>query len=232
VRAEHPEDTWLDGVSAGEILAAFGIAVAPAARASSAGEAAAAASGLGFPVALKAGSGAIVHKTDVGGVRLGLGSEDEVTAAYEDMAARLGANMGGAIVQRMADPGTETIVGVVQDPSFGPLVMFGAGGITAELVGDRVLAVTPVTDQDAAFMVRSLRSAPLLTGYRGAPVADLAALEDLLLRAGHLAEQIPEIAEMDLNPVIASPAGAVAVDAKMRVAPVERHPERDLRRLR
>src|SRR5207237_234751 len=159
------------------------------------------------------------HKIDGGGVRLGLGTAPEVAAAYTSMEASLGEAMGGAVVQTMADAGPEVIVGVVQDPSFGPLVMFGSGGTAVELLGDRVFRVLPLTDIDAYELVRATRGSPLLFGYRGAPPADVASLEDLVLRVGRLVDDIPEIAELDLNPVIASPAGAVAVDAKVRLAP-------------
>jgi acyl-CoA synthetase (NDP forming) len=136
------------------------------------------------------------------------------------------------MVQPMAAPGVETIVGLIHDQSFGPLVVFGSGGTSVELFEDRTLRVLPITDVDAAEVVRSLRSSPLLFGYRGAPAVDVAALEDLLVRVGRLAEDIPEIAEMDLNPVIASPSGVVAVDAKLRLAPVTIDDDPTVRRLR
>jgi acyl-CoA synthetase (NDP forming) len=196
----------------------------------SAAYAAAAAARIGGPVALKAKG--VLHKTDVGGVRLDLATPEAAAAAYEEMAGRLGGAIEGAVVQAMAEPGMETIAGAVQDPGFGPLIVFGLGGVATELLGDRALGVVPLTDRDAADLVRSLRSSPLLTGYRGSPPVDMAALEDLLLRLSVLAEQLPEVAEMDLNPVVASPSGILAVDWRIRVAPAERHPERDLRRLR
>ena len=198
--------------------------------AATAAEAAAAAARVGGPVALKAAG--VLHKTDVGGVRLGLVTPEEVAAAYDDMVARVGGDMTGALVQGMAEPGVETIAGVVRDPSFGPLVVFGLGGIATELVGDRTLGVAPLTDRDAGDLVRLLRSWPLFSGYRGAPAVDIAGLEDILLRLSVLGEQVPEVAEMDLNPVIAGPGGVVAVDWRIRIVPAERHPERDLRRLR
>ena len=137
------------------------------------------------------------------------------------MEDRLGDGMGGAVVQRMAAPGVETIVGVTQDPSFGPLVLFGSGGVTAELLADRTLRLVPMTDVDAHEVVRSLRGSPLLFGYRGQPEVDVAALEDLLLRVARLADEIPEVSEMDLNPVIVSVTGAVAVDVKIRIRPAD-----------
>jgi acyl-CoA synthetase (NDP forming) len=132
----------------------------------------------------------------------------------------------------MVDPGVETIVGVVHQEAFGPLVMFGLGGIATDLLGDRAYRILPLTDLDAHELVRSLKSAPLLFGYRGSPAANVEALEELLLRVGRMAAEIPEIVELDLNPVIVSQEGAVAVDAKLRVAPYGPRPELAHRRLR
>jgi acyl-CoA synthetase (NDP forming) len=146
--------------------------------------------------------------------------------------AAAGQEMTGAHVQAMASPGVETIAGLVRDPTFGRLVMFGLGGVAAELVGDTALRVAPLTDQDAAELIRGLRSSPLLFGYRGSTPVDTAALEDLLLRLSVLGEQLPELAELDLNPIIARPDSALAVDWRMRLAPADCNPGRDLRRLR
>jgi acyl-CoA synthetase (NDP forming) len=184
------------------------------------------------PVALKAGSGAIVHKSDVGAVRLGLDSPDAVRDAFTAMQAGLGDAMGGAVVQPMVEAGVETIVGVTHDPSFGPLVLFGMGGVAAELLRDTSLRIVPITDVDAHEAVRSLRSSPLLFGYRGAPEVDVAALEDVVIRVGQLADALPEVAEMDCNPVIVSPQGATAVDVRVRLAPPHSSPLRGLRRMR
>ncbi len=226
------EGVWLSADDAVALCSSFSIPVAQTRRAASAEEAAAAAVDLGLPVALKAASGDLVHKTDVGGVRLDLGSADDVSTAFEEMASALGEMMGGAVIQQMVPEGVETIVGVVHDPSFGSLVMFGLGGTTAELLGDRSLRILPLTDTDAHDLVRSLRGSPLLFGYRGAPPADVAALEDLLLRVGRLADELPEVAEMDANPVIVSETGAVAVDLKIRLRPVLAELPPDLRRMR
>jgi len=173
-----------------------------------------------------------VHKTDVGGVRLHLADAADVRAAYDDMHTRLGSQMGGAVVQRMAPPGTEFIVGVTQDPLFGPLVLFGLGGFTAELLADRSLRMLPLNDRDAQDLVRSLRASPLLFGYRGSPALDVAGLEDLVLRVARLAQAIPEVVEMDLNPVIVSETAVVVADAKVRCAPARMEPPGDVRRLR
>ena len=201
------------------LVAAFGVACAPTRRAATSDEAASQAVALGFPLALKAGNGAIVHKSDVGAVRLDLASVDEVRSAFDDLATRLGEEMGGAILQPMVAPGIETIVGILQDRSFGPAVLFGMGGTTAELVRDTAMQLVPVTDADAHDLVRSLRTSPLLFGYRGAAPCDTGALEDLLLRVGLIADSLPEVAELDANPVVVSPTGAVALDVKVRLEP-------------
>jgi acetyl coenzyme A synthetase (ADP forming)-like protein len=227
-----PSGTWLETDVIADLLAAYGIPLVATVGASSPEEAVATADRLGYPVALKARSGAIVHKTDVGAVRLGLDSPDSVRQAFSAMQLALGEAMGGAVVQAMADPGVETIVGVVQDPSFGPLVMFGSGGTAVELFADRAFRILPLTDLDVHELVRSTRGSPLLFGYRGAPLVDVAALQDLLLRVGRLVEDIPEISEMDLNPVIVSTSGAVAVDAKLHLIPSRARPELAVRRLR
>ncbi len=227
-----PEGGWLDTSESTALLQAFGIPVAASRHVHGADEAVAAAGQLGYPVVLKAGAPEIVHKSDVGGVVLDLSDDDAVRAAFERMHASLGETMGGAIVQETAARGVETIVGVTQDPLFGSLVLFGLGGVTAELLADRVLAIVPITDEDARRLVRSLRGSPLLFGYRGRPAVDVAALEDLILRVGLLADTVPEVSEMDLNPVVVSERGVLAVDVKIRCAPAAAPLPPDLRRMR
>ena len=140
--------------------------------------------------------------------------------------------MDGAVVQRMARPGLEVIVGITQDPHFGPLLLFGLGGVTAELLADRALRILPLTDEDAHELVRSLRTSPLLLGYRGSPALDVAALEDTILRVAQLAQDLPEITDMDLNPLIVYEHGVVAVDAKVHCAPAPDVAPPELRRMR
>jgi acyl-CoA synthetase (NDP forming) len=222
---------WLPAADVQALLRAYGIAVADTEAVADSDQAVAVAGRLGYPVALKAASPEIVHKTDVGAVRLGLGSDAELREAFERMRSDLGPAMGGGLVQAMVEPGVETVVGVVHDPLFGPLIMFGLGGVTTELLGDRSFRILPMTDIDAAELIRSLRCSPLLTGYRGSAPVDLAALEDLVLRVARLAEQVPEIAELDLNPVIATAHGVVTVDAKVRLASPPPSPESWLPRL-
>ena len=228
--AAGPDVGWLAAGKTHELLAAYGVPLVEAREVSGPEEAAEAARAIGAPVALKATGAGIVHKSDIGGVRLGLGSPDDVAKAYEDMRATIGQAMTGALVEPMVEAGVEVIVGVVHDEPFGPLVMFGLGGTTAELVQDRSFRALPLTDLDVGELVRSLRTSPLLFGYRGAPPCNTGALEDLLLRVGRLAEDVPELAELDLNPVVVSPEGAVVVDARVRLAAVVRPP--DVRRLR
>lgn len=226
------DDAWLAAEDGIALCRAFGIPVAEVRRADTADEAAAAADAIGYPVAVKSGAPELVHKTDAGGVRLGLTTAAAVRGAVEEMQIALGEGLGGVVVQPMVDAGIETIVGVTQDPSFGPLVLFGMGGVAAELVRDTALRLVPLTDVDAAELVRSLRSSPVLFGYRGAAPTDVAALEDLLLRVGRLADDVPEVRELDCNPVLVGPDGVIAVDVKVHVACAPHTPTADLRRLR
>ena len=223
---------WLDEVDTDVLLRGFGIPTVDAQRVADLDGALAAAAQIGYPVALKVGSAEVVHKTDVGGVALHLDRGDAVRRAFEEMRSKLGGAMDGAVVQRMVPAGLEVIVGVTQDPLFGPLLLFGLGGVTAELLADRSLRILPVTDEDAHELVRSLRASPLLFGYRGSPALDVAALEDLILRVAKLAQEVPEITEMDLNPVIVHEHGVVVVDAKVRGAPAPDSVPSELRRMR
>jgi acyl-CoA synthetase (NDP forming) len=210
---------WLEGDQGARLLEACGVPMLPTRGAATADEAAAVAEAVGFPVAVKARSGDIVHKTDVGGVALNLDSSEAVRAAYQTMESRLGPRMGGAVIQPMAPWGVEAIVGLASDPEFGPVVMVGLGGVMTDLLRDRAFAVPPLAPGVADAMVASLRAAPLLDGYRGAPKVDRQALVAVLERIAHVAEEIPELVELDLNPILVSPAGALVVDCKVRLAP-------------
>lgn len=223
---------WLDPIDCQRLLAACGVPVATIVPVHSPDEARDAAADARGMVALKAFGPGILHKTDIGGVVLNLATPDEAARAYEAMAARLGDDMAGAVVQPMVSGGVELIVGVVQDPSFGPLVMLGTGGTAVEVIEDRAFRILPLTDLDARELIGSIRGARLLDGVRGAPPADRAALEDVLLRVARLADELPEVAELDLNPVVARADGSLIVDARVRIAPVEAHPEHGVRRLR
>lgn len=212
-----PDGGWLPAEGVDDVLDAIGVPTAATASVEGPDEAARAATRIGFPVALKATGPGIVHKSDAGGVRLGLASEEEVIDAYRSMSRRVGGAMTGATVQQMAGPGVETIVGVVHHALFGALVMFGMGGIATELLGDRAFRILPVTDLDGAELVRSLRTSPLLFGYRGSPPAAVHAVEDVIQRVARFAAEVPALTELDINPLIVSPAGVVAVDARIRV---------------
>ena len=206
-----------------ELLAAYGIPVAETVPAADAEEAARVAAALGFPVVLKAVVPELVHKTDAGGVRVGLTTPVEVaTAAVEMMDAITralpDAHHAGFLVQRMVTGGRETIVGMSRDPAFGPLLMFGLGGIYVEALQDVVFRVAPIQALDAHDMVRSIRGIALLDGIRGAPHVDFAALTDVLLRISQLTIDHPEITELDVNPLLTFSNGVMAVDARVIVA--------------
>jgi acetyl coenzyme A synthetase (ADP forming)-like protein len=230
--AAQRDGVWLDAGATAELMKSFGVPIASARVVGSADAAARAASELGFPVALKAAAGTLVHKSEAGGVAIDLRDAAAVRDAFDAMRAKLGATMGDAIVQEMAPPGVETIVGITQDPSFGPLVLFGMGGVTAELLADRALRIVPMTDEDAHSLVRSLRASPLLFGYRGRPAVAADAVEEILLRVARLADELPEVTELDLNPVIVHEHGAVAVDVKVRCQPAPDRLPRDYRQMR
>jgi acyl-CoA synthetase (NDP forming)/GNAT superfamily N-acetyltransferase len=212
------EDGWLDPQSIDRLLSAYGITTVPSSSVTSAQAAGIAAAKLGFPVAVKAVGPGLVHKSDIGGVRLDVTSSEGARRAYRDMKRTIGAPMTAALIQPMAGAGIETIVGVTTDPAFGPLVMFGLGGIWADLLGDQAFRLVPLTDVDATELVGGLRTTPLLHGYRGAPACDVEAIKDLLLRVAQLADDNPELIELDLNPVVATGSGVMTLDAKARIA--------------
>ena len=214
------DDAWLSPASVAQLFDCFGLPLVTTRVVSDVEQAVAAAADLGVPVALKASAAGLIHKSDAGGVRLGIESADAVRTAageIEDAVARAGYRLDALVVQPMAPTGVELIVGVVHDHSFGPVLACGAGGTTAELVSDVSVRITPVTDLEAREMVHSLHTFPLLDGYRGAPRCDVAAIEDVLLRVSAMVEAHPEIVELDCNPLIAGPDGVVIVDARVRV---------------
>ncbi|HEX6472134.1 MAG TPA: GNAT family N-acetyltransferase [Streptosporangiaceae bacterium] len=192
---------------------------------------AAAAAELGGRVALKAHVPEVIHKSRAGAVELDLRGEGDVRKAYRRLAEHFGERLLGVVVQRMAADGVELLLGAVQEPVFGPLVVFGLGGTATEALDDRAARLAPLTDGDAADLIESVRVAPLLLGERGAAGVDVPALREAVLRLSQLVDELPEVAELDLNPVIARADGMVAVDARVRVVPA---PTRDpyLRRLR
>ena len=203
---------WLQPEQVRRLLLAYGLPVVPERMADSPQQAADAAVELGLPVVVKlAEAGA--HKTERGGVALDLGNAEKVAAAAERMGGRV-------LIQPMVRGGAELLMGIVQDPVFGPLVAVAPGGVLAELIGGAGFRIAPLTDEDAREMLDDGATGRLVRGFRGAPAADVAALTDTLLRLSALAEDTPQLAELDLNPVIARADGCVIVDARMRVAPV------------
>ena len=222
-------EDWLTDEEMRRVLHAFGLPVAASAVAHTADDAAALAAVLGFPVVAKLLSHRVQHKTEIGGVRLNLQNEDAVRAAFDDILARakdagvLDA-VDGVLIQPMLTGGVETMIGVAADRLFGPLIGFGLGGIHVELLGDVRFRIAPLTDHDADELLREIRGFPLLQGYRGQPAADVDALRDVLLRVSRLADEVPEIVELDLNPVIALPAGhgCRVVDARIKVGRTSR----------
>jgi acyl-CoA synthetase (NDP forming) len=207
---------WVTGTAAMDVLAAFGVPVLRTVEAYSAEEAGKWADELASPVALKVLGP--VHKSEGGGVRLGLQGHEAVAAAYDDMHKAFGDAMTGVLLQPMVPAGgVETIVGAIEDPAFGPLVVFGLGGVTVEILGDHASRLAPLTDLDAHEMVTGLRGSKLLSGYRGMPAVDIDGLVQVLHRVSRLVEDMPEVAELDCNPVIVTPNGAVVVDARIRI---------------
>lgn len=214
---------WLGPAETAELLGCYGLPLAPARVAATPEAAGQAAQALGGRVALKACAPGLVHKSDVGGVRLGLQGAAEVRQAAQMMEAHLreqGIAATGFLIQTMVPQGVEMIVGVVQDPQFGPVVACGAGGTLVEVLHDASLRLAPLTHEDAAEMVRGLKSYRLLTGFRGDAPRDVAALEDALLRLSALADDLPQVAELDCNPVVVLHQGAVVVDARVRLAQI------------
>jgi acetyl coenzyme A synthetase (ADP forming)-like protein len=215
---------WLSAEETRNVLSAIRLPVQPGGVARTADEAAALARQVGYPVAVKLASHQIVHKTEIGGVQLNLTNEEAVRKAFDSMRTRLAETnqldaMEGVLVQPMLTGGVEVMIGVTDDPLFGPLIAFGLGGIHVEILGDVQFRITPLTDRDAAEMVRGIKGYRLLNGYRGHPPGDLDALEDTLLRVSRLVEEIPEISELDLNPIFALPPGQGCriVDARIRI---------------
>jgi acyl-CoA synthetase (NDP forming) len=219
-RARARGGGWLAPDEVVALFGCYGLPLIATRVVPSAEAAASAAAEIAGPVALKVMAPTIVHKTDAGAVRLGLAARDvseQARKMAEDVRLR-GHTPTGFIVQPMAQKGVELLLGVVQDPTFGPVIACGAGGVTAELLRDVAVGVAPLTDRDARDMVRSLRTFPLLDGFRGAPRCDVPAVEDALLRLSAMVERHPEIAELDANPLVARRDGALIIDARVRIA--------------
>jgi acetate---CoA ligase (ADP-forming) len=216
---------WLTAAEAEGLLRAYGVPLARSRVVSTADEAASTQEEFGVPVAVKVA--APIHKADVGGVVLGLATPEAAREAVERIHASLveaglEQHAGSYLVQEMVGDGVEMVVGVTHDPSFGPIVLTGMGGTLVELLRDVSVRITPLTDRDVDEMLSDLRMAPLLRGYRGSPPADVTALRDLLFRINAMVEDVPEVAELDLNPVFVRDEGrgVVAVDVRMKLVPV------------
>jgi acetate---CoA ligase (ADP-forming) len=208
---------WLEPAETRDLFRAAGIPVADMEIALDCEEASDAALRLEFPVAVKAFGPTLLHKTDVGGVKLGLGNLAALRDAFDEMKGRLGSAMTGVIVQKMVPRGVELVVGVSTDPAFGHLIAVGSGGTLVELLADVAFRIHPLTDSDADEMLQQVRVSKLLAGVRGAAPADVAAVKNTLARVSALVGICPEIRELDVNPLIALPSGVIAVDARARV---------------
>jgi len=212
---------WMPPDKTAELLRCYGIPLAELTPARTEDEAVGAFAAAAGPVVLKADVPGLIHKTDARAVELDLRTEADVRRAYRRLTDRFGERQRHVLVQPMIAGGTEVIIGVADDHMFGPLVVFGLGGVATDVLADHAARLTPLTDTDAAWLIGSIRSAPLLRGHRGSPPADLGALRDLLLRVSRLADDLPEVTELDLNPVIARPDGAYVVDARVKVTPYQ-----------
>jgi acyl-CoA synthetase (NDP forming) len=216
--------TVLTEIESKQILEEAGVKTVKTSLAASQKEAIAIANQIGFPVVLKISSSDITHKSDAGGVKIGLKSQAEVRKAYQEILSSArqqypAANIEGVSVQSMARPGTEVIIGMFKDTQFGPVIMFGLGGILVEVLKDVSFRIVPLAKRDAAEMIKQIKGYTLLQGYRGHEAANIPFLEDLLLKISDFIERTPEIKEMDLNPVFAYQDGGVVVDARMVLEP-------------
>jgi acyl-CoA synthetase (NDP forming) len=219
-RAKKEKRTLLTEVESKQIIEGAGINIVKAKLATSMKEAVAFSKEFGFPVVLKIASPDIVHKSDIGGVKVGLQNATQVSKAYREIMTSVRkkqpkANIHGISVQPMAKPGVEIIIGMSKDPQFGPVLMFGLGGILVEILKDVSFRIVPLAKRDAKEMIRDIKGYPVLEGYRGQEPSDVAALEDMILKVSAFVEKNPEIKELDLNPVFAYRDGAMAVDARI-----------------
>jgi len=212
--------TVLTEIESKAVLNAAGIKTVDTRLSASKEEAITLSNHIGFPVVMKIASPDISHKSDAGGVKVGLKNEDEVAAAYDEIISNIkkncpGAKIDGVSVQYMARSGIEIIIGMLKDPQFGPVLMFGLGGILVEVLKDVSFRIVPLTRRDAREMIKEIKGYTLLKGYRGHEPADIAYLEDLLLKISDFCEKTPELKELDLNPVFAYKEGGAIVDARM-----------------
>lgn len=219
-RARSEGRGLLTEVEAKELLKKADISVVDTRLATSRDEAISISQELGLPVVLKIASSDVVHKSDAGGVKLDLETAEQVGQAYDDIMAAIKkaypqAKIQGVSVQKMARPGVEVIIGMSKDAQFGPVLMFGLGGVLVEILKDVSFRIVPLVKRDAAEMIRDIKGYPLLEGYRGQEPVDVANLEDMILKVSDFVEKNSEIKELDLNPIFAYKDGAVAVDARV-----------------
>jgi acyl-CoA synthetase (NDP forming) len=214
----------LTEIESKELIKSAGIPVVEAKLARTKAEAVSLGKKIGFPVVLKIVSPDVVHKSDSGGVRLGLANAVQVGKAYSEIISAIKkhnpkAKIEGISVQKMAHPGVEVIIGMTKDEQFGPVLMFGLGGILVEVLKDVSFRIIPLTKRDASQMIKEIKGYPLLEGYRGQEPADIPFLEALIIKVSDFIDKNPEIKELDLNPVFAYKDGAVAVDARVILEP-------------
>jgi acyl-CoA synthetase (NDP forming) len=219
-KAKTVSCTLLNEIESKMLLSEAGIPVIETRLATSKQEAIAISKKVGFPVALKIVSPEITHKSDVGGVKLGLKTSKQVEAAYEEILSAVKqryphAIIEGVSVQKMARPGTEVIIGMTKDTQFGPVLMFGLGGILVEILKDVSFRIVPLEKEDAREMIREIKGYPILEGFRGMEPVEVSILEEILLKISRFVDDHPEIKELDLNPIFAYREGAVAVDARV-----------------
>lgn len=212
--------TLLTEVEAKQVVKEAGIQVTDTRLAKDKAEARQIAKELGYPVVLKIVSPEIIHKSDIGGVKLGLTDDAAVGAAHDEIIsaakqAAPSAKLHGVSVQAMAEPGTEIIIGMSKDPQFGPVLMFGLGGVLVEVLKDVAFRIVPLTDRDVKQMVREIKGFPVLQGYRGQDPANIAEIEQAILKLSNYVQQHEEIKELDLNPIFAYKDGLAAVDARI-----------------
>ena len=215
---------FLTEIESKQLLKRAGIPVVEAKLAMTKKQAVSMSRELGFPVVLKVISADVIHKSDSGGVRLGLANSTQVGRAYSDIMSSVmqrhpQATIQGISVQPMAPPGIEVIIGMSTDPQFGPVIMFGLGGVLVEILKDVSFRIVPVTTTDAGEMIREIKGYPVLAGFRGQKPASIPALEELIVKVSRFIEENPRVRELDLNPVFAYEDKAVAVDARVVLGP-------------
>ncbi len=219
-KAKEQRRTVLTEIESKQLIEGAGMSVVPTKLAKSMKEAVALSKQSGFPVVLKIASPDIIHKSDAGGVKISLKNAAQVSRAYREIITSVTqrypkAVIDGVSVQPMAKPGVEVIIGMSKDAQFGPVLMFGLGGILVEILKDISFRIVPLTRRDAREMIKEIKGYPVLEGYRGQEPANIPSLEEMLLKVSDFAEQNPEIKELDLNPIFAYRDGAIAVDARI-----------------